>query len=224
MIISGVYKITNKINGKIYVGKSKDVENRWKQHQRLSEDSLLHIAMRKYGIKNFEFELLEACPISELDKKEMEYIRRLNTFVGRGHRSDAWGYNLTLGGDGGSTIMVDEIGICVFYKEGLSVDEIAERYEVSNSVILRILEKYQVHVRNNSEQRAAKKAYNRRYIWPKFIAGEAIDELAAEFILKHKKVVKYLQELKPIELSLEIFINMLKNSGATEEEIQSCIN
>ena len=73
----GIYKITNKANGKIYVGQSIDIEERWKQHRwkafncnEVGYHSAIHAAMRKYGLDNFAYEVLEQCAAEELDEKE----------------------------------------------------------------------------------------------------------------------------------------------------------
>lgn len=67
----GIYKITNKINGNSYIGQSIDIENRWYKHEWASKSSKsreynysIHKAMRKYGIENFSFEIIEECNIS----------------------------------------------------------------------------------------------------------------------------------------------------------------
>lgn len=92
----GIYKIENLINHKVYIGQSKDIERRWKDHRtriyREENDSLpLYRAFRKYGIENFSFNVIELCKIEELDIKEKEYIKKYDSFVPNG-------YNLTLGG------------------------------------------------------------------------------------------------------------------------------
>ena len=60
-----VYKITNKINGKIYIGQTtRTFEQRWKEHcndaMNFKDIYLFHNAIRKYGKENFECEILES--------------------------------------------------------------------------------------------------------------------------------------------------------------------
>jgi group I intron endonuclease len=61
-IMTGIYKITNKINGKVYIGQSINIERRWKEHiSDKRKNSLIHLAIEKYGEKNFNFEIIEEC-------------------------------------------------------------------------------------------------------------------------------------------------------------------
>ncbi len=75
----GIYKITNKINNKSYIGQSVNIKRRWAEHRLLHRDESLSLkrAMRKYGIENFTFEVLEKCSIGELCEKEVHYIQEL---------------------------------------------------------------------------------------------------------------------------------------------------
>lgn len=64
--MTGIYKITNLINNKCYIGKSIHIETRWSEHlrnykyiNRPTYHYPLYLAMRKYGIDNFSFEILE---------------------------------------------------------------------------------------------------------------------------------------------------------------------
>ena len=95
---TGIYKITNKINGNAYVGLSINIEKRWKSHIERSQnehdkeyDKVLYHAFRKYGIDNFQFEILEECKPEELKDKEIYWIQYYDTFK--------HGYNATPGGD-----------------------------------------------------------------------------------------------------------------------------
>ena len=100
--MQGIYMLTNKVNGKSYIGKSKDIENRMKQHKNdsfnsnaLSYNHYFHTAIRKHGWENFELTILEECPNTtqeELFEKEIAYIALYDTFNN--------GYNLTPGGEG----------------------------------------------------------------------------------------------------------------------------
>lgn len=97
----GIYCFTNKINGKKYVGQSKQLNRRYHLHinDALNQDkakydtSPFHAAIRKYGIENFNYEILEECKISELNEKEIYWIEKLHSYI----LED--GYNLTKGGN-----------------------------------------------------------------------------------------------------------------------------
>lgn len=88
--ICGVYKITNIINGKLYVGSSKDIHNRWYQHERDLDSNIhgnpyLQNAWNKYGKKNFKFEIIEECDPSVQFEREQFYLNELNPFGDNGH-------------------------------------------------------------------------------------------------------------------------------------------
>lgn len=77
----GIYRITNRINGKFYIGQSKDVAYRIKQHNfeandpnNLAYNTPLHQDIREYGWDNFFSEVLLECEPSELSLKEQELI------------------------------------------------------------------------------------------------------------------------------------------------------
>ena len=98
---TGIYKITNKINNKNYIGKSKNIEQRWKQHIYEAEQGstrALCRALNKYGQVNFNFEIIESISLEEYDtlsnEREKYWISYYNSFSDQG-------YNMTEGGDGG---------------------------------------------------------------------------------------------------------------------------
>ena len=58
MLLSiGIYSITNKINGKMYIGKSVRIETRFLEHKRATTDMAISKAIREYGVDNFEFKI-----------------------------------------------------------------------------------------------------------------------------------------------------------------------
>jgi group I intron endonuclease len=91
-----IYKITNKIDNKIYVGQTiQDVEARWKDHlKKGSNCRYLKSAINKYGLDNFEFKLVCITFDNQLDNMEIKYIEQYNSLVPNG-------YNLRLGGNSG---------------------------------------------------------------------------------------------------------------------------
>lgn len=105
--MQGIYKVTNILNGKIYVGKSVDIQARWTTHLRESmiDDKQwqanyrgvktpFHAAIRKYGADNFTFEVIEECAFEQLNDREKYWIKTLDA------TNKEKGYNVTIGGDG----------------------------------------------------------------------------------------------------------------------------
>ena len=91
-----IYKITNKINGKSYIGQTtKDFDIRYHNNiLKYTHNRHLKFAMKRYGVGNFEIDkcIDVAFNQSELDDKEKYYIQIYNSYLN--------GYNLTLGGEG----------------------------------------------------------------------------------------------------------------------------
>ena len=95
-----IYKVLNKINGKIYVGQTaKGLEHRIAEHICWAKNggsggSLLHRAIRKYGVQSFEFSIVDLVLFREIaSEKEKYWIKYFNSKVPNG-------YNLTDGGEG----------------------------------------------------------------------------------------------------------------------------
>lgn len=135
----GIYCITNKINGKCYVGQSINITERWKSHRsrpfnpKASQyDSPFYRAIRKYGINNFIFTVLEECSKEELDEREKFWIKKLNSYDD--------GYNLTSGGSNCSTntkLTLNEVKEIkeLLLNSSLTETDIAEIFEVSQRSI-----------------------------------------------------------------------------------------
>lgn len=96
-----IYKITNKITNKCYIGETikDDPEKRWKEHKNTIKRGVgcpaLQNSVKKYGIENFTFDVLLICFDDDRYKYEIEYIKKYNTIVPNG-------YNILEGGPGGS--------------------------------------------------------------------------------------------------------------------------
>ena len=76
-----IYKLVNKVNHKIYIGKSKNLRNIWESYNGLPENkkSILMQEMRQYGPNSFEFSVLEECAESQLDSRGSYYMNLYNT-------------------------------------------------------------------------------------------------------------------------------------------------
>lgn len=100
-----VYKITNKVNGMLYIGITIcSLAKRWREHKCAAKaglDTPLYNAMRKYGLDAFEMVLMhEGKTRSEIEAVEKQLIAEYGTYVRVGK-----GYNLTLGGEGQGKIV-----------------------------------------------------------------------------------------------------------------------
>lgn len=91
----GIYKIQNKLNNKVYIGQSNDIERRFKEHcsykrNKNSNKHTIDRAICKYGKESFTYEIIEECPLEKLDEREIYWIQYYNSYEK--------GYNCTKGG------------------------------------------------------------------------------------------------------------------------------
>lgn len=132
-----IYKITNKMDGKVYIGQTLiDLNTRLRQHffkAKQCRKSKLYTAMNTLSKECFEIELLEGdIPIKSLDSKEQFYIEKYNSIE--------TGYNTTKGGDGRSTYSdINEQKIIELVNEGYTNIQIADIMKVSSATIQRLL-------------------------------------------------------------------------------------
>lgn len=150
----GIYRIKNKINNKSYIGQSTCIENRWKQHLSEAKDKSsskpLYQAIRKYGVENFSFEVLEECDTSLLDEKEVYYINLYNSYKE--------GYNATLGGQGkGFQRKINPEIIYRLWDEGKTIKEIQDYCSkfIGHTAIYNYLSQYDNYSPQESHQRGA---------------------------------------------------------------------
>lgn len=117
-----IYKITNNINGKVYIGKTDfTVESRWKNHLHdwktkiEYEQRPLYNAFSKYGVENFAISQIEKVDDNDLlSEREQYWINYYRSYVGF---PDCNGYNATLGGDGRSWFNHSDEEVIAKYKE-----------------------------------------------------------------------------------------------------------
>lgn len=75
-LMIGIYKITNLVNNKCYIGQSINIHNRWKQHKSALTSNRHHSiklqnSWNKHGYLNFKFEVIEECEVSKLNDREL---------------------------------------------------------------------------------------------------------------------------------------------------------
>lgn len=130
-IIGIVYKITNKINNKSYIGcTTKELNKRISQHKshaKIRSKYPLHMAIKKHGFENFEIDILEKnISIAEMYQKEIEYISLFDA------TNSSKGYNASKGGESGN---FGRTGWCLGLTKNTDerVKKIAEKQTLNNS-------------------------------------------------------------------------------------------
>lgn len=104
---TGIYKITNTVNGKIYIGQAKNIESRWSNHKSALRrqkhyNSILQNSWNKYGEIYFVFEIIEICDFEELFIRENYWCKLLNSHMRE------FGYNLGITTDTKKYYLSDE--------------------------------------------------------------------------------------------------------------------
>ena len=149
-----IYKITNQINGKCYIGQTiKKPEERWKEHQQHAFGShpndikkALYRAIRKYGLENFTFEVIQDNIESyeQLDKAEMYWIDYYQSFLK--------GYNATSGGQQYHKNLPNKL-IIEDYHKTKSARKTALNFGIDHSTVDRILNDNNIKRYSLREQR-----------------------------------------------------------------------
>ena len=127
----GIYKITNLLTGKSYIGQSVNIATRWSQHKSISrsietlDGNELHKDILELGIDNFSFEVIEETTVDKLDEREIYWIAYYDTFYN--------GYNHTLGGH--NNRQLDYNKILLLWNQGLTTKAIAQQMNRNVAVI-----------------------------------------------------------------------------------------
>lgn len=178
-MIGKIYCISNKINNKLYIGKTtyETVEKRFKEHCKDSQRTYfekrpLYAAMNKYGIENFEISLIEEVDLSQLEQQEQYWILYYDSYKN--------GYNATLGGDG--KILYDYNLFVEDFNNGLLVKEIAAKYGCDSNTVTNGLRCCGVDSKVNSinRQKHPVEQYNKNNI---FIQSFESQRDAARFLI-----------------------------------------
>ena len=146
-MIHYIYCYTNKINNKKYIGQTNNIERRKKQHiqdsiynhkgHEISHNLPFHCAIRKYGIENFSFEILEIIDTDDwsiVNKKESEWIKSKNCISPNGYNLKAEG----ISNQGGNKSAIPEDiqnKIIQDLKDGKFIIDIANDYQLSRSYV-----------------------------------------------------------------------------------------
>ncbi len=148
-----IYKISNDINDKLYIGKTLyTIERRWTQHKQNAKNrkDLTHIplysAMSKYGIEHFSISEVEQVEDEKLlSEREQYWIKYYNTYN--------YGYNASIGGDG--LQLYDYDYIWKLWEQGNTIKQISTLISCNDFVVRTVLDIHNVP----TEERKARSEY-----------------------------------------------------------------
>ena len=174
-----IYKISNSINDKVYIGKTlSTIEKRFQEHIKDSNketDNIrpLYRAIRKYGVDVFYIEVIEQVSIENLSDREKYWIQYYDSYNN--------GYNATVGGDGKQ--LYDYDAIVKGFQSGKLVRELAEEFECCVDTIAQALKLANINSTMNKNKRIEKS----------ISAYSLQDELIKTFS-SHKEASKWLYD------------------------------
>lgn len=152
-----IYKITNKINGKSYIGQTiQNVKERFYQYcaTKCSQailNMVIHKAINKYGKSNFTIEVIEEVESTNLNDRERYWIRYYDSYNN--------GYNSTEGGQDGIKLFknLDTESIVREYKSGKSLREIGRLFNVDKQTIKDLLVRNNINLRTTRTYKLSQK-------------------------------------------------------------------
>ena len=127
-----IYKITNDVNNKIYIGQTiNSLKHRFKEHlnDNRQDNNKFHNAIKKYGKEHFQIELIEECPNEQLNNREQYWIQYYDSVNN--------GYNTTWGGSCGKHYNRDTI--LWLWNQKLNVMKISEQIGIDRGLLVNIL-------------------------------------------------------------------------------------
>lgn len=180
-IMAYIYKITNLINGKVYIGQTSrnNPKTRFYEHLRAykkSQHRPLYRAMEKHGVENFSFDVLEKTDFPM--EREMFWIKETNSYGSRG-------YNCSFGGEG--LTLYDPIAIVESYSELKNATDVAKKFDCGEKTVRYILKDYEIDIIDSHEVQKQKfgKKINRLSLDGEFIDSFPSQIEAGRYLIKN---------------------------------------
>ena len=152
-----IYKITNTINGKYYIGQTiQNVKERFYQHcatkcSKAVSNMAIHRAIKKYGKSNFTVEVIEEIDSTNLNDRERYWIKYYNSYNN--------GYNSTKGGQDGCKSFkdLDVESIIKEYNTGKSLRTLGTIFKVDKQTIKDLLIRHNIELRTTRTYKLSQK-------------------------------------------------------------------
>ena len=184
-----IYRITNLVNGKIYIGQTiRVLKERIKQHKSVNRNSPIHLAIKKYGFCNFKIEEVERCPIKDLDDREKFWIDYHKSYL------KDFGYNLSKGGQckrflpyklsGQEILKMSELD-----RKGVSHTELGKLFNINRKTVSFILKREGLYINRKPEKLIGRRDYSEiiNYI---VTENPRMDDVVLKFSISRMSVYK----------------------------------
>ena len=174
-----IYKITNTINGKSYIGQTiQNVKERFYQHcatkcSKAVSNMAIHRAIKKYGKSNFTVEVIEEIDSANLNDRERYWIKYYNSYNN--------GYNSTKGGQDGCKSFkdLDVESIIKEYNTGKSLRTLGTIFKVDKQTIKDLLIRHNVELRTTRTYKLSQK--DRDKVLEDFASGLSRKEIITKW-------------------------------------------
>lgn len=174
-----IYKITNTINGKSYIGQTiQNVKERFYQHcatkcSKAVSNMAIHRAIKKYGKSNFTVEVIEEIDSANLNDRERYWIKYYNSYNN--------GYNSTKGGQDGCKPFkdLDVESIIKEYNTGKSLRTLGTIFKVDKQTIKDLLIRHNVELRTTRTYKLSQK--DRDKVLEDFASGLSRKEIITKW-------------------------------------------
>lgn len=170
-----IYKITNKINNKIYIGQTiRTIEKRWKQHlyrcEEKNDNNYLYNAMKKHGKENFYIEEIEKCKDEDRFERETYNIIKYNSMYPNG-------YNIILSQQS-SDYPSELIELMLLdWDNGLCFNEISKKWKINEKTVSEYLKRNGISKEQISERKGIMvQLHTSKKVYHYTIDGNFIDE------------------------------------------------
>ena len=227
-----IYKVTNDINDKIYIGKTvRALYSRWHDHvkaRNYDNNNKFHNALAKYGIEHFSAEIVEDnIPLEKINEREKYWINFYDSYNS--------GYNSTLGGEGDTKY--DPKIILQLWNDGCTCSEISNRLGCQYMTASYVLSEYGIDTEQKNLRSAAKRQITNgtpieqytfegelvaTYISSKEVIAAGFDRNEVNRCCAHKAHSHkgYLWKRVTDDTPIEILVNQNKNKRRTAGRIR----
>lgn len=184
---SGIYIITNTITGKVYIGQSKSLTIRWRQHKSKLKankhpNQHLQYAYNQYGLEAFKYEILEECTLEQRNEREIYWIEYYKS------TDPNYGYNLQSGGCQNQTISPET-------KEKI-VHDLLNRGPMSEETKRKISEANRGHIMSEEQRQQISERQKGKTPWNKGVPRSEEQIEAHRVIMTGKKLGPCSEERK----------------------------